>query len=78
MSTIVVNVAVTWTTTNAGGVTKTTLPPAPGSTAARTWASTDKALGDAAEYFRQWVRDQVQGLDSNADANCTITTQTVT
>ena len=80
MSTIVVRVDVTWTTTSAGGVTKTTLPPAASdaSGTARTIGSTDKGIADAAEEFRKRLVKNFLAVDPNANADCVITTQTTT
>jgi hypothetical protein len=80
MSTIVIRVDVTWTTTSAGGYTKTTLPanPAAGINSARTLDFPDPALQAIAEEARKKVVQLVQALDPNANANCTISTSTVT
>lgn len=77
MSTIVLRCDLTWTTTNAGGYTKSTLPNAAGGSA-RTLDFPDPGLQAICENFRREFADRVLALDSSANTHVTISTATVT
>ncbi len=68
MSTIVVDVSVTYT----GSFTKSAIPTLPPQTGTRTMSASDPAITDLAERTRKFISNMLQGLDSNADRNTTV------
>lgn len=74
MATVVIRVDITLTS----GYTKTTFPAPPGGSGNTTLNSTSSVVDQYAEICRKFWVDQFQAVDPNANADVTVTTQTVT